>query len=447
MDATPTGRSNSDSATILDTAGILEVRLIDPFSQLLSTILKLSFHAVGFYYEEPDRSKYNVILFNTYDNRFVPWLPSGCSIGRLGGSTYVDQIQCYPLSQRQSDALFRTAIIEVINLNSKMIALPEQSYQRLLRNAAHLEQEGAGTSLITGYTLVNQVLLKLDPARALSGLDSVDLDPATIQMTLASALLNSSWLQKPILLPLVFPRTNDLDRLAVAHQSRQEIDLLVQLFRELWDQDSRFKHGIVTRWDPAELDPIQSSEKNGLNELNSESEINSEIPLILKIPSTSVSSIDLEKPRPIPNPALADLGENLSHIVNLWNEPEPLILDLGGLVNLYNRAISGTELAPIIIPSSSQPEFTLSRSAILILPGAAESGGDLTCLVGSETITISMHHPNLSGRSQADLIGLLIYIDSLTSNSKGETRYASLQNQIVHELALRKRHSDDASPY
>jgi hypothetical protein len=74
----------------------------------------------------------------------------------------------------------------------------------------------------------------------------------------------------------------------------------------------------------------------------------------------------------------------------------------------------------------------------MTLPGP----GDGTYTLDSDTVVIPTHHPNLSILNQTQLMDLLIYIDSLSSDPRSQIRYASLQNQIVHELALRRQDRD-----
>ena len=137
---------------------------------------------------------------------------------------------------------------------------------------------------------------------------------------------------------------------------------------------------------------------------------------------------------------LKDLGTYISHLIDSFDNPEPLTINLGGIVAAYNNAIRETNLNKITIPrvttGNSSNKHTLSRSAIVTIPG--DYCGDFISMP-SNSQAIPMYNGNLTAFTDSQLIDILVYIDSLRdTNGSADTRFANLQNEITHELARRK---------
>ena len=507
---------------IHERCGIMTVCLTDPLSQLISKIMGLredEANSVGFYYEAELHgvSKCTVILFNIYDNDPVPWLRLGYTMELLLASPFVTKINFYPLVTNQSDSssslmsratmskrsiskrledMFRTVVVETISTNAGAIHDKNISYTALLLKIAGITGEDADRltiKIITGYSLVNRVLLTL------MGIRQSDLSK------ISSSIIPCPLLRTPVSIIAPREQPNESDIKYVIEESRREITKLVAIFVDLFTSHELFRSNILatrlvnyttdgnrsSMGSVVNLDSLFSLEnelvshivggiQNGIISNSTLNDIIRDISderfsLANQVPGYSLSSLSKLPISINPNKnvqvttdtmmctfqqpvastmftntdPLKDLGLYISHIVDSFTKPDALTINLGGIIGAYNNAIKGTDLDKISIPklntdvskSGVNGAHTLSRQAIVTIPGDP-NGDNILIPINSKAIPVPMYNGNLSSLSQTQLLDILVYIDSLRdSNGTGDTRFANLQNEITHELAQRTRNS------
>ncbi|CAH6420855.1 Hypothetical protein HVR_LOCUS1307 [uncultured virus] len=528
--------------------GILTACLVDPLSQLINKICGLredDVNSVGFYYEAElhGMSKCTVILFNIYDNDPIPWLRLGYTMDLLLSSPFVTKITYYPLITsdnetqhgslltrdmiskrsaalseqtpkgskkqivpRRLEETFRITVIQTISMNAKAVHDKNTSYTALLLKIAGITGEEADRLsglIITGYSLVNKVLLTL------MGVDKADLNK------ISSSIIPCPLIRKPVSIVAPKDKTGDDDVRYIIEDSRREITKLVAVFVDLFTTHDEFRANILASRSNKQINPTTRSELrfdpnnfNSLNKLmNHEFELVSHITGGLQnglVSNQIVTEIihDLMNERfnlgnyqQLPvccNPkssvqvssesvmctfqqstnlvsqqigknivrnglsmdnlmSLRDLGEYLSHIAESFNDKDVLTINLGGIIETYNNAVKGTNISEISLPRLGTPN-TLSRSAIVTIPGNSgvslsennkESSGTMLNVPitdSSQVIAVPMYNSNLTVLTEAQLIDILVYIDSLrSSDGTFDTRFVNLQNEITRELAQRKR--------
>jgi hypothetical protein len=488
-------------------SGIITAYLTDPLSQLISKIMELSEgtpNAVGFYYETKESNTHTVLLFNIYDNDPIPWLRLGYTMSSLLASQFITRITYYPLIAHESDSvpllakntlqgaknlsdlsgiqdMFRTIIIDTISTSTRSDTCV--SYTSMLLRFAGVAGvagvagiasiAGVTTNLVnlaTGYSLVNKVLL------ALMGSQS--------EVESTTSIIPCPILKNPISLisPSVKPDAAETEY--VIEESRREITKLMGIFIDLFTTHDGFRSNVMNKSSTNTVNSSTGCPPDKL--LVCESELVSYIVGSLQngvlsnemlnglIRNLSGERWKLGVHRPLPTSthpskqlsvtkghipctfqqsylphrdldAIKDLGIYISHIVNSFDSPETMSINLGGLVTAYNNAISGTNLTKIVIPKthntdkSDKSSHTLSKQAIVTIPGDRNTEM-ISAPVDSHTILIPIYNGNLTLVSEDQLLDILIYIDSLRdSNGTSDTRFANLQNEITHELAHRRR--------
>jgi len=500
--------SSYDIDKIYEGCGIITSHLIDPLSQFISKIMGLNEddpNSIGFYYEAELHGiiKSTVLLFNIYDNDPIPWLRLGYTMDLLLSSPFVTRITFYPLVTNSSDSsssllsratmsttqnshskkleeLFRTAVVETISINAKAIHDKNISYTSLLFKVVGITGEDADrltNNLITGYSLVNKVLLTL------MGIKHTDLNK------ISSSIIPCPLLKRPI--SIISPHENSVssesDIKYVVEESRREITKLVAVFIDLFTTHDLFRSNILTirsiNTDKnsnrlINLDNLFIHEnelvshivgglQNGiisnvtLNEIIRN--LNNERFTLGNYQSLPISTNPNKNVKILSEPAmctfqqssshinpdpLRDLGIYINHIIDSFENPESLIINLGTLIVAYNNAIAGTNLPKITIPHSELSSGgTVSRQVILTLPRDSNSLEINPELISGhiinnekETLSIPMYNANLTLLSESQLIDILVYIDSLRdSDGTGDTRFANLQNEITHEIASRRK--------
>lgn len=508
--------------------GIITACLTDPLSQFINKItgLKDSDHnSVGFYYhgELHGINRCTVILFNIYDNDPVPWLRLGYTMDLLLASPFVTKITFYPIVTNQHGSLlsratlstvkhsrepkledmFRAVVIETINSNASAIHEKNVSYTALLLKIFGVtggEADRLMDGLITGYTLVNKVLLTL------MGIKQSDLNK------IGSSIVPCPLLMKPVTISAPRETVSDNDIKYIVEESRREITKLVAVFVDLYTTHEIFRNNVLaTRTSSSYSDYVNltslfsketelithvvSGIRNGIISNSTLNDIiydlsNERFNLVNKIPGHIHQSLPMST-----NPnktvqiimetpmctfqdqslnynhhndynieSLRDLGIYLEHIIESFDNPEPLTINLGALIAAYNNAIRGIPsldsstiniLGNLEYPSRDSSNLstqshsrntgfssTLSRHAVITMPNPTPLSSNTQKINNQQTtISVPMYSGNLSVLTDQQLIDILVYIDSLRdSDGSGDTRFANLQNEITHELSRRRRH-------
>jgi len=488
-------------AHIYGKCGIIAVRLIDPLSQLIDKINGLhdnDVNSIGFYYEAELHgiSKCTVILFNTYDNDSVPWLKLGYTMDLLLASPFVTKITYYPLvhdsSQNNSrsgtsklEEIFRTVVVQTIGTNAKAIHDKNISYTVMLLKIAGItgeEVDRLSTNLITGYSLVNKVLLTL------MGIDKADFNK------ISSSVVSCPLLKQPI--SIVAPRDNisDNDVKYIVEESRREITKLVAIFVDLFTSHDPFRENVLATHShkfkgslmdkDSTLDILFNHEQelisnivvglqNGIIDNSNLNDIIYDItkeranlgnyrPLVLSLnpkKNVQVTNEDTmctfassnkdrknhEQQLSQKNDALRGLGQYIEYIVETFNTSDALTINLGGIITAYNNIVHDTNINKIELldlNNTTKPKtykHTISRSAIVTIAGDS-SVDDIKVPMDSGTITIPMYDCNFNVFTEMQLLDILIYIDSLRdSNGTTDNRFSNIQNEVTHELAQRRR--------
>ncbi|MEO6066606.1 MAG: hypothetical protein ABIQ41_01340 [Gemmatimonadales bacterium] len=442
-----------DLIKLHDRCGILTAHLTDPLSELTNKIIGTDEpNAVGFYYETKDQGefKHAVTLFNTYDNTPIQWLRLGYTLDLLLISPFVNRMTFYPLVSSQNkvtklEEMFRIIVIETIGANAGSIADKNLSYTSLF-----LKRMGVVNTfqLITGYNLVNKVLLTLMKIR----------DPNII----SSSIVPCPLIKNPISINCQRETANDHEIRFIIEESRREIVKLAAVFVDLYANNSEFRKNVLEmtindksirhltelfKKEDELISHVIGGIHNGvlsnetLNELIKDLSIQRDIvgnskrlPLStnpgkkVEIINDEIAVTYQESSTPINRDPLMNLGIILSHMVESFNTSDPLVFNLGDIVMEYNNAVQGTSLSKITL---NKQAHTMSRSAVVTFPSYEA--------ISDESVAIAMYNSNLSSLSKEQLLDVLVYIDSLRdTDGTGDTRFANQQNAITHELALRK---------
>jgi hypothetical protein len=478
---TPSPGINNYIDVIHGKCGILMASLTDPLSRFINKILGLrddEINAIGFYYEnEVNRSmRHTVILFNTYDNNPIPWLRLGTQMDALLASPFVKRIIFSPISNdtnfspseinstnNRIEQTFRTLVVETIGVNAHTIHDKNLIYTALLMKIVAIDNaeiERISNKIITGYNLVNKVLLNL---MGIKNTESPKLSNSLIQCPL---------LKKSVSIRSVNERCSESDITYVIEESRREITKLIAIFADLYTSHTTFRDSILAMRSTERSNNNLTSLFERENELVSavvgglQTGIISNYNLNMIIndltterynlgeyqglptidnPSKNVSVTTDDVPLSFQLPAtihstdpMRDLGVHINHIADSFDNPEILMVNLGGIIASYNAAIRGSNLPKILIPHIGS-DHTVSRQAIVTLPGN-DSGHQIEIHINSKSIPIAMYNSNLTGLSEHQLLDTLVYIDSLRSTEgTSDTRYTNLQNEITHELSRRRR--------
>lgn len=450
--------------------GIISAHLLDPISCLISPLFSLSDdepNAVGFYLGT------TIHLYNIYDNNRISWIRPDHTASSLIFSNLASMIRLYPLNieTRSSPTLltraslnkqvpitepvFYSIVTDIISNNEMTLCDKTTSYTNLF-----LDHKSSNT----GYTLVNQVLSKL------MGIKQHD-------RSRNSNIIPCPYLTNPI--TMTHNPTNHIDSLIVIpHDSmKNEMDTIASVFIKLYIEDIKFRTHLLNRKNatstfmPAFVNIFDLEKElvqtvvNGLHggilsdstlnlcirELSSArkelgcydrlpicKEPKSEISVVSDTITCTFSTHSKEEERNTDrDAALRDLGMYISHILDSFDNPDSLVINLGTLVSTYNKIVMETNLPKIVIPHSGG-HTTLSRQVIATIPG--DDGLEIVNIpLSSKSINIPMYNANLSALTDRQLLDILVYIDSLRdSDGSTDTRYANIQNEITHELARRK---------
>jgi hypothetical protein len=477
--------------------GIITACITDPLSQLVSKIMGLrenEVNSVGFYYESELHgiNECRVILFNIYDNDPIPWLRLGYTMNLLLASPFVNKITYYPIvtssDYNQSSLLsrssmkskpfnkkleetFKAIVVQTIGINAKAIHDKNVSYTAMLLKSAGITGEDADrlvNSIITGYSLVNKILLTL------MGIENADLNK------ISSSIVPCPLLRQPISITAPREINEDNDIKYIIEESRREITKLAAIFVDLFTTHQEFRSNIISK-SFGKFDNNKALSNNLLeglfmkesdlvthlvgglqNGIISTATINDTIRNLnierfnlgnyqqLPITNTTKSNVQIsddtlmctfQVPNNSPNiNPLRDLGEYIQYITDSFNSPEPLTINWGGIIATYNNIIkdvSGSSLKKIVIPNVDM--CTMSRNAVITIPGNCNSDG-IVVPSSNSNLMIPMFGSNLTILTETQLMDILVYLDSLrTSDGTGDTRFASLQNEVTQELSLRAK--------
>jgi hypothetical protein len=438
--------------------GILTVVLTDPLSQLLRKISggkPDTVNSIGFYYYDIKSTSYHVCLYDIIDASSISWFHMTMTMESLLCSAFISKINFYPISfEKYSyvDDTFRPAMIEAISNNSKLVKDKIATYTYLLLREAGIPSPD--NIRRTGYDLVNEVLCKL-----------MKISPRTNSWDIISCPL----LEEHISIMPHHISAGDDELKHVIEESRREIVKLVATFIDLYTSHPEFRSIFLTtnfhkRDNNNNLSSLLMKENalvlsvvnslhtgiiavqtlNGfINELTKE-RFNIGYYQRLPLSNNATASINVIKDDincTFYQPILAtnieplrDLGNYIGHMADSFTESGPLMIDIGGMIASYNDIVRGTGIEPINM-SFVGGNHTISRSAIAKIPGNKSS-----LAISSDYITIPMYNADLTPLSETQLVDMLVYIDSLRADDdQGDTRFVNLNNEIVQELARRRR--------
>lgn len=447
------------------TCGIITVCLSDPYSILISRLYSSNMEnptCIGFYHSK------GLYLFNIHNNHPFPLRET--TIDGLLHSNILVSGKVYPLivsktasphlltrsnispTIRQvqiTEDIFRSTCLDVITQNShRLVDKVEYYTEMLLGNIESLVH--------TGYTVVNQIL---------SNLMGLRYTPPIISN---NTLIQSPFLGKPIAITQHYPINNThLDEI------NREVSLIATIGTDLFKNNEAFRMRTMkidtsdksinlgglwrseeelvrTIVDGVHVGTISNTVLNErIGELNRNRALTgyyARLPLSME-PKNNVVVTESAEPilctfsdtkQSTDNmSALRNMGSYISHIIDSFDDPSALTINLGALISTYNEITRGTEL-PQIDPPRTGGHSTISRYVTLTLPG--DDGIELSNIpISSKAINIPMYGANLSILSKEHLIDILVYIDSMRANDGStDTRYANLQNAVVHELARRR---------
>jgi len=422
--------------TLSGQCGIIEVCLTDPFSQIISKIVGLKdgeTNSVGFYYKDVDT--FRILLFNVCNNNPIAWCKLGCSIELLLSSPFFTKIVYYPCFLNEIE--FRAAVIQVTSTN-----IITDDYTPILMKISNTSDE----KIATGYTLVKKVL--------------------KLCKSLTKDLTKFG---NPIVITSQQIKITELDNEHIIKETRKEITKFLACFIELFTNNKSFREKILRcnlsntvliSLEDELLSYLSSGIENGVISNfainNIIKKMNDErigqyqlLPLLttsknLAKNSTKNSSfknvqvIDDDIPctfscvnKQTNTDPLRDLGIYINHIVESISKPQVLTIDLNDLISCYNNSIQGTSLDKIPHLNKIQPKeviITASKQDIYV-PN-----------INSKDVPLTIYNGNLTQLSEAQLLDILVYIDSLRDSSgNGDCKFATLQNKIVHELARKHK--------
>jgi len=463
-----------DVPSIHETCGIIAVCLADPLSLLLNKILGIKEdepNAIGFYYETDIQGikATNVVLFNTYDNHAVSWLKLGCTMIKLLTLPFIHRITYYPIAIAENgstslmtklslgrifsgklDNKFRTHVIETISNNAQALHDKSHIYTMLLRRAFDLPTDTK--SIITGYSLVNRVLLLLNNSKLSSISSNTAIDPCSMLKKSVSLAINN--------------KQFTVDGYVI-EESRKEITNLLAVFIDLFTTSEDFCKAIQNKDlhnEPLDLTKLFQCEEELVTSIVSSVQagllsnvtLNDHIKRLVKQrltlgnnnaltmsirPAARIQVIQQEVMCSFQQPpmnnvnSLRDLGAYINHLVQAFDAEQPLNINLGGIVAAYNLSIENTNL-PAITLNDYGGRHTLSRAATITIPGDPTV---VAITIPEHNIVIPIYDANLTILTETQLTNSLVYIDSLrAADGTADTRFANIQNEIVHELARRQ---------
>lgn len=342
--------------------GIITARLVDPLSQLINKICGIpddDINCVGFYYH--NISNFTVLLFNIYDNDSVPWLRLGYTIESLLSSPFVSKIIFYPLIKGKNKLvdLFKTITSKIVLDNSKKIYDKDISYTHMLLKLFNLHN--SEDISLTGYTLVNKVLLKI------MNIEKIDYNK------ISTNIISCPLLESPVSIVAPIELHSDKDIRYIVEESRREITKLIAVFIDLFTTHEKFRTSFIkySTYKSSKIDRILDLNnelinhishgiENGIlsnykiNEIiiNLNKETSQNLPIISNCPTNiEIKNTDMlctfsdSICDNIDN--LKNLGNFIIKILETIDKQELITIDLNNLINIYNKLIKEKNL-PVI---------------------------------------------------------------------------------------------------
>lgn len=457
-----------ESVALPSGCGILTACLTDPLSQFLDRILGNNGpNAVGCYYTD-DTGKDKLYMYNIYDDDVIPWMKLGYSLHLLLSSPFVQRITYYPLTKQGPTILSQKFLSE------RVVQDLEQKFRRAVQSeiTAHVTTSdkneiyrklwlqmvrlGDFDDVLTGYTVINRVLVRTT-GRSTASVSNTELihtailgnavsiaaepvEPTELDLNYISDELSREIIQLNASFIDLFTTNNafrertlnlstgSTDNIAISNLLDRETELVTYLvgslengilsvrgLNEIILQMNRIRHRAGNRDElPLSTNPA------------SKIETTQEHVSVSYRHSQAVGEID----------PLSQLGSYLTQLVESYHQPQPLVVNLGTLISLYNNMAQQSELDEIVIPDE-WPDPT-SRQSTVIMPGS--KGNMVVIPLESKHTTIPMYHPDLTRYTETQLTDILIYIDSLRdSDGTYDPKYSHLSNEITLELARRQQ--------
>jgi len=423
----------------LQECGIVTVRLIDPISCLISKIIggNMCFNAVGFYYDIN-----TIILFNVYTGDYVPWMRFGYDLDSLLSCPFVDKIIFYPIDSTQTISknmvqnksrklgeLFRFKVLtQIENIDTKFNQ--KINYKHLLLKAVGITQPNTTSN---GYTLINNILLSLMSIKSPSKFD------------IASDIIPCHLLKPSINLSSSDLVTSSNDTKRIFEESRHEMIIISNVFIDLFFTHDTFRQHIFNTqistqnaiknniphinqtFSTTEKDPIHHKSTNiqQLNTSKKDSNISINIQQLTPYKKDFEQSNTFEEDSKQLNKYKEDSNSTqiFSSSINKGGSNMSQCKGIQPLNNIisenYGRSV-GVNSKSIISQTNSQTE--------------TKNNNDIS------KRNLEKHHIELSELSVHQLLDILIYIDSLRdSDGITSTKYATLQNTVIQELAKRQK--------
>lgn len=410
--------------------GIIMAKLTDPLSQLMDKLLNFSdedINSVGFYCHKNvhGTDKCFIHLFNIYDNHPVKWMRLGVTLELFLGSPFVNKITYQQITDPSLESKFNINMINTISTNSKLLLDKNLIYTNLFFRRCSMKPI-ISDGYITGYTLVNKVLLNL------SHITKIDLSKISNNIILCPIINPPITIVSSVSQDDITTTENKF----IIDETRDNMTSLTAVFLDLFSSNIEFRYKILHMHDanPQSSSPPDNTlldyflnsldtgilKKQQLQNILSEYGISKTYNFVSPIEIIDESilctfSSHTEGPDEI------DLTKLKSYIENVINSTDTVI-DLNRLVDIYN------EISPYKKIKNTNFQ-TISKSAILVGsqdPNSLKHNGIL-----------SMYGNNLKNIPTDKLVEVLKYIDQLKF-TKNNDKYIQLQNNITYELALRQ---------
>jgi hypothetical protein len=272
--------------------GIIEVCLSDPLTRLINKFISKDnddINGVGIYYHDINQSV--VMIYNWYDNEPIPWMKSEISLERLFRSYYITKINFYPLDERLEEIL-RFKIVRTLSDNSRKIGDKYNTFSNLLFYQSINDK-------ITGYSLVNQIILSLMHSK-----DNPYND----------RLMRCPYIKQNITIRAPEETPDPSETNYVINETLSDINLFISCFLNLFISSSQFQYNILKR--------------------------------------RRTLRINVNK----------EALRNLYDFINKIIKDNRTILDLSELIRSYNLLSKGTQLPTISYPENFVRNITLVSS-------------------------------------------------------------------------------------
>lgn len=343
----------------------------------------------------------------------------GCSQESLFSSPFVTRVSEYAYLGNETE--FRANIVKTL-----AEVKGEDEYALLLLKAARLSEE----ELMTGYTLVSTVLE-------------------------CDSLASCSLLEAPVSFSAAPVKPSDQDFDFIVNETRKELTLFLAAFVNLFTSNRAFNtavlrlnifNPVLLKLEDELVDYLKSGIKVGmLSTLQANTLIralNEErlghtrlLPFFeggttVKVIEDDIPCTIQTQPHQFDIDPLKEMKMFLEEITSTLEDSTVTVVDINNLITCFNNLCKGTAVSPV-----SQVKKVLSKQAVL-----TTTDQDISVLVNSKLVPLTMYSGNFSRLTESQLTDILVYIDSLRDHTgSGDSKFAALQNKVVHELALRRK--------